>query len=224
MSNENLKILLIGDSNCLPKFGLPNNNIDIEDIYTFKLQEKLNKHKIEKVIWGGITTKQLTNFAISYYEKWQPDIVIIHSGINDVKKQFISNNLSYYVFKIFSLFNISKKKYKNDILYNPNLIKYRGVSKEEIKNFKDQILRIKSSFSKSKIIYIGIHSNKNINNQRPNTFESIINFNKILKEEFRELFIDDSLFSSEHDYTEDGYHLNKKGQNKLLEKILEILS
>ena len=173
---------------------------------------------------GGITTKQLTNFAISYYEKWQPDIIIIHSGINDVKKQFISNNLSHYVFKIFSLFNISKKKYKNDILYNSNLIKYRGVSKEEIKNFKEQILLIKSSFSKSKIIYIGIHSNKNINNERPNTFESIINFNKILKEEFKELYIDDGIFSSEHDYLEDGYHLNKKGQNKLLEKILQILN
>jgi len=224
MSNETLKILLIGDSNCLPKYGLANNSIGIEDIYTFKLQEKLNQHIIEKVLWGGITTKQLTNFAISYYEKWQPDIIIIHSGINDVKKQFISNNLSHYVFKIFSLFNISKKKYKNDILYNSNLIKYRGVSKEEIKNFKEQILLIKSSFSKSKIIYIGIHSNKNINNERPNTFESIINFNKILKEEFKELYIDDGIFSSEHDYLEDGYHLNKKGQNKLLEKILQILN
>jgi len=53
MSNETLKILLIGDSNCLPKYGLANNSIGIEDIYTFKLQEKLNQHIIEKVLWGG---------------------------------------------------------------------------------------------------------------------------------------------------------------------------
>tara|TARA_Y100000389_G_C17465886_1_gene525497 strand:+ start:4460 stop:5134 length:675 start_codon:yes stop_codon:yes gene_type:complete len=224
MSNTTLKILIIGDSNCLPKYDLPNNSIDVEDIYTFKLHEKLNKHIIEKVIWGGITTRQLTNFAISYYEKWKPDFVIIHSGINDVKKQFISNNFSHYVFKFFSLFNISKKKYKSDILYNPKLIKYRSISKEETKNFEEQVLRIKSSFSKSKIIYIGIHGNKKVNNERPNTFESIINYNKILKEEFKEFFIDDDMFSSEQDYTEDGYHLNKKGHNKLFEKILKILN
>ena len=224
MSNVALKILIIGDSNCLPHYDLPNKRIDLEDIYTFKLQEKLNKHIIEKVIWGGITTMQLTNFAILYYEKWQPDIVIIHSGINDVKKQFISNSFSHYVFKFFSLFNISKKKYKNEMLYNKNLINFRSVPKVKIKDFKEQILRIKASFSKSKIIYIGIHSNIKINNERPNTFQDIINYNKILKEEFKEYFIDDSIFSLEHDYTEDGYHLNKKGHNKLLEKILEFLN
>ena len=224
MSNGALKILIIGDSNCLPHYDLTNKRIDLEDIYTFKLQEKLNKHIIEKVIWGGITTIQLTNFAISYYEKWQPDIVIIHSGINDVKKQFISNSLSHYVLKFLSLFNISKKKYKNDILYNQNLINFRSVPKVKAKDFKEQILRIKDSFSKSKIIYIGIHSNIKVNNERPNTFQDIINYNNILKEEFKEYFIDNSIFSLEHDYMEDGYHLNKKGHNKLLEKILEFLN
>ena len=224
MSNIALKILIIGDSNCLPHYDLPNKSINLEDIYTFKLQKKLNKHIIEKVIWGGITTIQLTNFAISYYEKWQPDIVIIHSGINDVKKQFISNSLSHYVLKFLSLFNISKKKYKNDILYNQNLINFRSVPKVKAKDFKEQILRIKASFSKSKIIYIGIHSNIKVNNERPNTFQDIINYNNILKEEFKEYFIDNSIFSLEHDYMEDGYHLNKKGHNKLLEKILEFLN
>ena len=224
MSNVALKILIIGDSNCLPHYDLPNKSINLEDIYTFKLQKKLNKHIIEKVIWGGITTIQLTNFAISYYEKWQPDIVIIHSGINDVKKQFISNSLSHYVLKFLSLFNISKKKYKNDILYNQNLINFRSVPKVKAKDFKEQILRIKDSFSKSKIIYIGIHSNIKVNNERPNTFQDIINYNNILKEEFKEYFIDNSIFSLEHDYMEDGYHLNKKGHNKLLEKILEFLN
>lgn len=224
MSNTALKILIIGDSNCLPHYNVPNKSIDLEDIYTFKLQKKLNNHIIEKVIWGGITTMQLTNFAISYYEKWQPDIVIIHSGINDVKKQFISNSLSHYIFKIFSLFNLSKKKYKDNVLYNPNLINFRSVPKVTTKNFKEQILKIKASFSKSKIIYIGIHSNLKVNNERPNTFQDIINYNKILKEEFKEYFIDNGIFSSEQDYTEDGYHLNKKGHNKLLQKILEILN
>lgn len=221
MSNVRLKILIIGDSNCLPHYNLSNKSINLEDIYIFKLQEKLNKHTIEKVIWGGITTKQLTNFAISYYEKWQPDIVIIHSGINDVKKQFISNSLSNYFFKIFSLFNISKKEYKKDILYNKNLIKFKNVPKVKIKNFKEQILRIKESFSKSKIIYIGIHSNAKVNDERPNTFQDIINYNKILKEEFKEYFVDDGIFSQEQDYTKDGYHLNKNGHLKLANRLID---
>ena len=104
------------------------------------------------------------------------------------------------------------------------MIRFRSVPKVTIKNFKEQILRIKASFSKSKIIYIGIHSNIKVNNERPNTYQDIINYNKILKEEFKEYFIDDGIFSSEQDYTEDGYHLNKNGHLKLAKKLINFFN
>ena len=222
MLNKVTKVLFIGDSNCLPRIVSKKILVDLEDTYNFKLKKKLNKHIIEQVVWGGITTIQLTNFALSYYHKWNPNIIIIHSGINDVKNQFISNDLSNNLVRLLSFFKIPKKKFKENILYNPNLIKYHYHPKVEIKNFKKQIKKIKSSFKKSKIIYIGIHSNKDVDKERPNTYKIINEYNNFLKDEFKDLFIDDSMFKKNKDYLKDGYHLNKIGHKKLYNKILRI--
>ena len=56
---------------------------------------------------------------------------------------------------------------------------YIFMLKKRLKNFK-----------KSKIIWIGIHSNRNINKERPNTFSSVSIFNEKLKKLFNENFID----------------------------------
>ncbi len=223
MPNKVIKVLIIGDSNCLPRIVSEKILVDLEDTYNFRLKNKLKDFSVEQVIWGGITTIQLTNFAISYFQKWKPNIIIIHSGINDVKNQFISNDLSNNLFKILSFFKVSKNKYKEKILYNPSLIKYHNRPKVEIKNFREQILKIKSSFNNSKIIFIGIHSNKEVDKERPNTFNIINDYNKILKDEFKELFIDDSIFDKNIDFLQDGYHLNKEGHSKLYNFLLKTL-
>jgi len=223
MANKVKKVLIIGDSNCLPRIISKKISVNLEDTYIFKLKKKLKSDKVEQVVWGGLTTTQLSNFAISYYQKWKPDFIIIHSGINDVKNQFISNNSLKILYKFFSLFKISKKKFKDYFLYNPNLIKYHSNPKVEISLFKEQIFKIKSCFKKSKIIYIGIHSNNKIDKERPNTHKIINYYNNFLKNEFNELFIDDSIFNKNKDFIEDGYHLNKVGHLKLYNNLLKTL-
>ena len=105
MANKVKKVLIIGDSNCLPRIISKKISVNLEDTYIFKLKKKLKSDKVEQVVWGGLTTTQLSNFAISYYQKWKPDFIIIHSGINDVKNQFISNNSLKILYKFFSLFS-----------------------------------------------------------------------------------------------------------------------
>ncbi len=218
------KILVIGDSNCLPRYSLKKKDwVDNEDLYLYKLKKKLHNYNFQQVIWGGITSKQLTDFAISYYEKWKPNILIIHSGVNDVKNQFISNNLSNKIFKILSLFRVSKKTYKDNFLYNSNLLRFNHKPKLEINEFKKQIIKIKSLFKKTIIIYIGIHSNKKVDRERPHTYKIINIYNNFLKEQFKEFFIDNKIFKKNEHYTKDGYHLNKSGHMILLNQLLKIL-
>ena len=224
MLNKVKKVLIVGDSNCLPRYTLnKKETLNNEDLYNFKLKKKLTKYNIEQVVWGGITTVQLTNFAILYFEKWVPDLLIIHSGINDVKNQFISNSLSNKLYRLLSFFKISKKTYKESILYNSNLIKHHHHPKLDIDNFNKQIFKIKSSFKKTKIIYIGIHSNKKVDKERPHTYKIINAYNDILKNQFKELFIDDQIFKKNQHYTKDGYHLNKEGHLILLNRLLKII-
>tara|TARA_B110001450_G_C17657064_1_gene495724 strand:+ start:2269 stop:2943 length:675 start_codon:yes stop_codon:yes gene_type:complete len=219
------KLLIIGDSNCMPRYHKKSKiNSGFDETYVNKLKKKLLNYSIEQVIWGGITTPQLTDYAISYFEKWKPDLIIIHSGVNDVKNQLLSNSFSNILYKFCSFFKVSKKTYKQNILYNNNLIKYHYTPKVDFKKFSSQIYRIKLFFKKSKIIWIGIHSNKMINKERANTFEIIHRYNNFLKKEFGKRFIGDEMFIKNKHYTKDGYHLNIKGQKILIEKILTIIN
>ena len=144
---KNKKFLIIGDSNCMPRYnGNSKDELGPEKIYIYKLKKKLPDHTVEQVIWGGITTEQLIDYSISYYKRWTPNLILVHSGINDVKNQFISPKSSNTLYKLFSLFKVDKKSYKKNILYNPNLIKYHYEPKVNLKKFKAVIKKIKNTF------------------------------------------------------------------------------
>ena len=57
---KSYKILIIGDSNCLPKYSnSKQDSLPIENIYTHKLKKGLKSSLFSEVIWGGITTSML---------------------------------------------------------------------------------------------------------------------------------------------------------------------
>ena len=216
------KILIVGDSNCLPKYSNSNKDrLPIESIYTFKLKKKLKKFLFSEVIWGGITTSMLINYAIGYYKQWKPDYIIVHSGVNDVKTQLFSEKTNQKIFKIFKIFNYNKKKFKNNIIYNPNYLKYKNTNKVSPTKFLLEAKKLKKNFKKSKIIWIGIHSNININKERPDTFRSTSIFNENLKKLFKKNFIDNDF--KDIYFREDGYHLNQLGHKILFKKISKLI-
>ncbi len=216
------KILIIGDSNCLPKYSkLKKEKLPLECIYTFLLKKKLKNFLFSEVVWGGITTSMLINYSINYYKYWKPDFIIVHSGVNDVKTQLFSERTNQKIFKIFKIFNLNKNEVKSKILYNPDYIKYMNTTKVNLNKFLGDAKKLKDNFSKSKIIWIGIHSNRNINNERPGTFKHISIFNKGLKKLFNKNFIDNDF--KDIFFRKDGYHLNNLGHKSLFEKILKLI-
>ncbi|MDC1045832.1 hypothetical protein OAQ59_04485, partial [Candidatus Pelagibacter sp.] len=117
MENKIKKILIIGDSNCLPRYNFDNENtIQLEETYIFHLKNKLKDYHFEQLTLGGISTSELINHAIPYYVNWKPDILLLHTGINDTKSQFVKGLLLRIVTKVSLLFNFSKREIKSKIL------------------------------------------------------------------------------------------------------------
>tara|TARA_B100000575_G_scaffold135999_1_gene108412 strand:+ start:260 stop:928 length:669 start_codon:yes stop_codon:yes gene_type:complete len=216
------KILIIGDSNCIPRFSKTKEDmLPIEKTYIFMLKKKLKNFLFSEVIWGGITTSMLINYSISYYKHWKPDYIIVHSGVNDVKTQLFSEKTNQRIFKMFKIFNYNQRKFKDNVIYNPNYLKFKNTNKVSSIKFIADAKKLKQNFKKSKIIWIGIHSNKNINKERPDTFRSVSIFNQKLKKLFDKNFIDNDfkyIF-----FREDGYHLNHLGHKDLYKKILKLI-
>ena len=217
------KILIIGDSNCLPRFSKSKNErLPLEDTYIFMLKKKLKNFVFSEVIWGGITTSMLINYSISYYKQWKPDYIIVHSGVNDVKTQLFSEKTNQRIFKMLKIFNYNQRKFKTNVIYNPSYLKFKNTSKVSATKFFSDAKKLKNNFKKSKIIWIGIHSNRNINKERPNTFSSVSVFNEQLKKLFNKNFIDNDF--KYFFFRKDGYHLNHFGHKDLYKKILKFIN
>lgn len=216
------KVLIIGDSNCMPHYSkLKKDNILPEKLYTHLLRKKYKNFFFKEVVWGGVTTSLLINYSINYFRKWKPDIIIVHSGVNDIKTQLFSENTNQKIFRIFKLFNIGKKVIKDNVLYNPEYLKFLSTNKVSYLKLLEDAKKLKKNFIKSKIIWIGVHTSKKIDKLRPNTFKSVEIYNKELKNFFKRNFIDNK-FKKTH-FTKDGYHLNCTGHEILLQKISKLI-
>jgi hypothetical protein len=225
MEKKTKKILIIGDSNCLPRYNADNQNIiELEDIYISNLKSRLKDYHFEQVTLGGITTSELINHAIPYYVSWKPDILLLHTGINDTKSQLTKGILLRLLNKIFSLLNFSKKDFKSKILYNPFFLKYLSQSKTDLNLFEKNVNKIKLLFSESKIFWLEIYSDETIDEERPNTKKNIEKFNYSIKKVLNENFIELKDLKQKKYFTKDGYHLNKNGHLELANKLIKIFN
>ncbi len=218
------KILILGDSNLLPRYhGNQDDTVHIEDNYVYLLKQKLNNYHIECFAIGGVTSPELFNYSVPYFSKWNPDYVIIQSGINDAKSRFVSKKTSNYFYQILSTFGLSKSIIKEKLIYNNKLIKLKSTPTTSFTDFKRQIKKIKSLFSESIVLWLEIYSDTNIDEERQNTLSTIKEFNSLLKSSFLENFIELKEIKNIENFNSDGYHLNKRGNYLLSDKLSKII-
>lgn len=225
MENKIKKILIIGDSNCLPRYNFDNENtIQLEETYIFHLKNKLKDYHFEQLTLGGISTSELINHAIPYYVNWKPDILLLHTGINDTKSQFVKGLLLRIVTKVSLLFNFSKREIKSKILYNPFFLKFYSQSKTDINLFERNLNKMKLLFNESEIFWLEIYSDEKIDMERPNTKKNIELFNSSIKKFFKKNFVELKELKDKKYFTKDGYHLNKNGHIKLADLLIKIFN
>jgi len=218
------KILIIGDSNCLPRYNTVKKDIiKIEDIYIYQLKKKFRNFHFEQVTLGGITTPQLINHVVPYYVDWEPNIILMHTGINDTKSQLVRGKILNLIYRFTKFLNVSKKNLKSKILYNPSFLKYTSRSKTNIEIFEKNIDKIKLLFNKSKILWLEVYSDEKLDSKRPNTIKNINNLNLLLKKKFHKNFIKLADLKKKKYFTSDGFHLNCLGHEYLTKKISNLI-
>lgn len=118
-----IKVLIIGDSNCMPRLSKSKKeNLPPEKIYTHMLRNKYKDFLFKEVVWGGVKTSMLIDYSVNYYKRWQPDFIIVHTGVNDIKTQLLSEKTSYKIFKITNFLKLDKKKLRKKFCIIPNIL------------------------------------------------------------------------------------------------------
>ena len=212
-----LKILIITDS-----LGLPRKHGEYESTWPVIIKQQFSDYEYITLNIGGMTSSELVS-QLSYYDKFEPILVIIQDGIVDCAPRAVKQNETLRKLFLKSITKLNKSF--GDKLFS-FLIKYRCASYVSIDLFKKNIEKVKSQFS-CPVLWIEIVSATHLEDLLPGVLGKIANYNNALDNMYNANFIklptiNDSCFIA------DGHHLSTKGHkevaNNLCIKILSVLN
>ena len=214
---ENIKkIIILTDSTGSPRRDINNEFVDLDQTFPYLLKKKYKNCKFWQLSFSSISTKRLLAETQAYLPDWKPDIIIVHSGINDCKPSVFSERSLKIIIKKLGRFS----KYLKHIIYNPFFIKIFNNTSSTPKNFNRDINIFKSYFQNSKIIWTEISCLTTLNTRFPDVLKNQADFNYILKNNFGDNFVEISEdLKKENGFLKDGLHYNSDGHNIIFEKI-----
>lgn len=215
-----MKILLISDSTSNPRSSSIHDNEKylIDETYFYKLKNDFKDAIIHQITFGSLSTKKLLVEAQNYFIKWEPDIIIVHSGINDCKPSAISEiNKDKLINKFGYLM-----KYIKPIIYHPKLIKFFNITSATKNEFKKHLKIFKSLFQNSKIYWLEISSEDKLEEKFPGVLKNKNDFNEVLTDVFGENVIKiERKLINEKGFSRDCLHYNSKGHHIIYNLIKE---
>lgn len=214
------KILLLTDSTANPRPISLGEETLLESTYPYLLKEYFKSYDFWQITFGGILTNDLLSQAISYFDNWKPDIIIVNSGINDCRIEPFTLRINKSIELILGSY------YKNikNFFYSSKFLKKFGSPATSYKKFNQLINKFKIIFDDSKIYWIEISCNEIYENTRPGTLNSKNKYNDLLKKVYDNQFIEiQSLLSKKNSFQKDGIHLNSIGHNIIFELIIKKL-
>lgn len=207
-----MKIAVFTDS-----LGLPRDKPEVVDYTSTWVSLLKQNHNVYQVSIGGGTIEDLYNQA-AYLNSFNPDFVIIQSGIVDCTPRALTKTESHILnkYKITQkILTLILKEKTTKFLRKHRRCKYTSIVK-----FLEYAKMFKLTFNESKVIFVGIMpASSNYEKKVPGVTKSINLYNKKLSEIFKENFIETSCFSFDK-IMSDNIHLNLEG-NRLLASIVE---
>lgn len=208
------KILIFTDS-----LGLPRPNpevVDYNETWIFLLSQKYNIHQIS--VGGGELT--ILSAQIEYAKMFNPDFVIVQSGIVDCAPRALTKTES----RILNKYKLSRNILKL-ILTNKTLNflrKYRKAVYTDKIVFERHVLKFLNSFG-LKLYWIGIiPATKEYEEMIPGISKKINEYNLLLKKHLKSNFIDMTDIEA-NCLMSDFIHLSKKGHEYIDKKISNVL-
>lgn len=205
------KLLIATDS-----LGLPRNfseNVPVNSTWPYLLKKYYTTFDIEFLKCRGRIIQHIYDDAY-HYEKFEPDFVIIQSGIVDCAPRAFNRYeleiIKLLPFKIPKPFIKTLRKYRHIVYTNPTV-------------YQDYVEKFTSLFINSEIYFIEtMPALSNYEKIVPGINKSIQRYNSILRENKRVKLIENKDFNDE-DMLSDLHHLSIKGNEKLFKKIVNKL-
>ena len=220
MSRNINKILIVTDSIANPRSFPEDYAVNLEETYPYLLREYYEEAVFWQLSFGNILTSELIDQAIGYLSNWEPDYIIIHSGINDCRPESISNKEKNIIKKLSGPF-FSRIQ---SLIYNPKLIKYRTIYRATPKEYSRALTKFKNIFSKSKFVCIEISADIDYENKRPGVIKRITEFNKIIRELFNERAVSmQEKLELNNAFNPDCIHINKVGHKLIFDEIVNVI-
>jgi lysophospholipase L1-like esterase len=218
-----MKIIILTESAGNPRSFPIEDKTELEDTYPYLLKNKYNEAVFWQLSFGNITTEELISQACGYLTHWNPDLIIVHSGMNDCRPEAFTDFQKY----IISNFSGRLFTYLKKFINNPKLINYRKVYRVSPKRFSKSMKKLKMIFNDSKIFWLEICADKSYEISRPGVLSRIDKYNNILKNFYKDDFVEiQSDLTEKNGFTTDKIHLNVNGHkiiaNKLIEKITSL--
>ena len=79
--------MILTDSTANPRSFPTSDVTQLEETYPYILREQFNGSTFWQLSYGNVTTEQLISQPISYLNHWEPDVIIMQSGINDCRPE-----------------------------------------------------------------------------------------------------------------------------------------
>lgn len=196
--------------------GLPRKSGDelvpFENTWVNLLKKNYDVHHVSI---GGATIYQLYE-QIKYNELFQPDLVIVQSGIVDCAPRAFKMAEKQLLASIPIIKNIFNKVAER---YGKKIRNARNVTYTKPELFKLYINKIQNDFKNKPVLFVGIvPASAEYEKAVQGITKNIELFNSILKKEAGDNFIDTSVFINDH-VLSDFHHLSSSGNQLLFDKI-----
>lgn len=214
-----IKILILADSASNPRSFPDPEKTTLEETYPYLLREEFSDSTFWQLSFGNITSEELCSQAIGYLSHWKPNIIIVHSGVNDCRPEPLTQ-FQNRLLNIFTLGLMYRIKFLRNIIYSPYVIKNMSKSRVSVKSFKKTLKRLKLVFSDSKIYWLEIAAHRDYEGDRPGFIKRALSYNELIKEVYQ----NDMILTCKAIEDVDGFNVDnlhwRKDAHKVVAKTL----
>lgn len=213
-----LKIMILTDSDGNPRTFPPVEVFKLEETWPYLLRERFKDATFWQLSYGNITTMKLVNQPMGYLTHWDPDVIIVQSGIADCRPEAFSDLQKEIIGKMTWKFF----KFVRPYVEHPEWIRRRQVYRVSPSSYRTTLKKFKLSFPKSKIFWLEISVGPKYDNTRPGVSRRLTEFNAIIRQVYGEDFVPtlERIMQAEGFNVADHGHPNKRGHQAIADIII----
>ncbi len=214
------KFIILTDSIGNPRSFPVTEMTKLEETYPYIIRSNFKDSVFWQLSFGNITTEQLIDQAIGYLSNWDPDYIIVQSGINDARPE------AFTEFQKTLITRISGRLFSriNQFVNNPSLIGFRQVSRVRKTSFRKTARKLRLLFEDSRIFWLEICSMDGYERARPGVLKRIADYNKIIEDIYHDDFIrvKEEILNVDG-FNADGLHWNNRGHKAVANLLTDII-